>query len=58
MAMSKTNRPPVAHIARVPLTELEHIELQTIATMERSTYADTMRRALREYVDVRKARGR
>lgn len=51
----QSNRGPVAHIARVPLTQEEHVELQTVATRERATFADTMRKALREYADKRRA---
>lgn len=36
---------------RVPLTEEEKTAVQRIALTESSTMAETMRRALREYVD-------
>ncbi len=43
------NRDPVAHHVHLPLTANEHIELQTLATLESTTYSELLRRALREY---------
>lgn len=48
---SRGNRGPVAIIARVPLTEEEHKELCEASEYERTTKAELMRRAIREYID-------
>ena len=45
----RSNRPIAAHTLRVLLTAEEFAELQTIATLERATYSDTVRKAVREY---------
>lgn len=42
-------RGPIEHVAKVPLTAEERVELETIATLERSTHAEVLRRALHEY---------
>lgn len=51
-----SHRGPVAHIVRVPLTQEEHEELHAIVKFERSTYAETSRRAIRDYIDKRTSR--
>lgn len=56
MTTSKTNRGPVAHIARVRMTGDEREELVTIATLDRTTYSDVIRRAIREYAERRRQR--
>ena len=52
---NKNKRGPTEHIARIPLTIEEHSELEAVTLLERSTYSETMRRALREYAGKRRA---
>jgi hypothetical protein len=47
----RTYRAPVEHVAKVPLTAEEYVELHSVAEFERDTHAGVMRKALREYAD-------
>jgi hypothetical protein len=52
----RNKRGPIEHVAKVPLTAEERVELETIATLERSSYAEILRRALHEYQKAHRGR--